>query len=148
VYLACSADGYVPCLADDSGGEQLQWLGGINVAGTRATAPRRPLTIDEIRALDPDAIIASGAAAKLRSDAAWQTVAAVAKGRVYQWPALPYSWGSRPPSVNRLPGVAWLAYVARGRPFDAEFERDVRMLYSDFYHVQLTDTQIQQLLAP
>ena len=148
VYLACSADGYVPCLADESGGEQLQWLGGVNVAGTGATAPSRPLTLDEIRSLKPEAIIVTGAAAKFRSDPAWQTIDAVAKGRVYQWPALPYGWGSRPPSVNRLPGVAWLAYVARARAFDDEFERDVRMLYADFYHLTLTDAQLQKLLTP
>ena len=126
VYLACSADGYVPCLDDDSAGEQLQWLGGMNVAGTRATAPRRPLSIDEITAMAPHLIVVTGSAAKLRADPAWQKVPAVAAGRVYQWAALPFSWGPRPPSVNRLPGVAWLAYVARGRSFDAEFEADIR----------------------
>jgi iron complex transport system substrate-binding protein len=147
VYLACSADGYVPCLADESGGEQLRWLGGINVAGTRAAAPRRPLTIDEIKALAPEVVITTGAAARLRADPAWQAVDAVTKGRVYQWPALPYSWGPRPPSVNRLPGVAWLSYVVPGRPLDAEFERDVRMFYEEFYHLQLTNGQLEKLVS-
>jgi hypothetical protein len=27
VHIACSADGYPPCLEDESGGEQLQWVG-------------------------------------------------------------------------------------------------------------------------
>jgi len=148
VYLACSGDGYLPCLEDDSSGEQLQWLGGVNVAGTRATAPRRPLTIDEVTAMAPDVIIVSGPAARLRSDPAWQRVKAVTAGRVYQWPALPYGWGSRPPSVNRLPGVAWLAHVARGRNFDAEFNADLRLLFRELYHLELTDAQIQKLLAP
>ena len=121
VYLACSADGLQPCLADQSAGEQLSWLGGVNVAGSRASAPRRPLTIDEVKALSPQVMVVSGppgAAARLRANPAWQSVEAVAAGRVYEWPALPYSWGARPPSVNRLPGVAWLAYVAAGRRFD------------------------------
>ena len=60
VYLACSADGFAPCLEDDSAGEQLKWLGGVNVAGTHATAPRRPLTIHEIKALAPRAIVVTG----------------------------------------------------------------------------------------
>ena len=131
VYLACSADGFVPCLEDDSAGEQLKWLGGVNVAGTRATAPRRPLTIDEIKALAPRAIVVTGGpgvAARLRANSAWQSVEAVAAGRVYQYPGLPYSWGARPPSVNRLPGLIWLAYVVSGRAFDAEFDADVRSL--------------------
>jgi iron complex transport system substrate-binding protein len=148
VYIACSGDGYLPCLEDDSGGEQLKWLGGMNVAGTRATAPRRPRTIEEIAAMAPDVVIVSGSAAALQKDPAWKSVSAVAAGRVYQWPLLPNSWGSRPPSVNRLPGVPWLAYVARGRTFDPEFEADLRSLFRELYHIDLTDVQLRKLLAP
>lgn len=149
VYLACSADGFQPCLSDQPAGEQLQWLGGVNVAGTRASAPRRPLSVDEIKALSPDVIIVNGpagAAARLRSSAAWRGVEAAAAGRVYEWPALPYGWGARPPSVNRLPGVVWLTYVATGRPFDATFTEDLRSFYRDFYHLELTEAQLQTLL--
>jgi iron complex transport system substrate-binding protein len=151
VYVACSADGFVPCLEDDSAGEQLTWLGGVNVAGTRATAPRRPLTIDEIRSLNPSAIVVTGgagAAAKLRANPIWQSLDAVSAGRVYAYPALPYSWGPRPPSVNRLPGVVWLAYVLRGRAFDAGFDSDIRGLFKDLYHLDLTDAQMRTLVGP
>ncbi len=150
VYLACSADGFLPCLEDDSAGEQLKWIGGVNVAGTRATAPRRPLTIEEIKALAPQAIVVTGgagAAARLRANAAWQSIEAVTSGRVYQWPALPYSWGARPPSVNRLPGLMWLAYMLSERPLDAQFDADVRSFFADFYHVELSDQQLQRLVA-
>jgi len=68
-------------------------------------------------------------------------------GRVYQWPSLPIGWGSRPPSVNRLPGIAWLAYVARGRSFDARLDADIRLLFRDLYHLELTDQQLAKLLA-
>jgi iron complex transport system substrate-binding protein len=121
----------------------------VNVAGTRASAPRRPLNIDEIKAMSPRVIVVNGpagAAARLRANPTWSTVEAVAAGRVYEWPAFPYSWGARPPSVNRVPGVAWLSYVASGRPFDAAFTDDIRGFYRDFYHLELTDTQLEQLL--
>jgi iron complex transport system substrate-binding protein len=147
VYLACSGDGYQPCRDDDSGGEQLRWLAGVNVAGTRASAPGRPLTIDEVIAMAPDVVVTTGSAAALRKNPAWQRVKAVAAGRVYQWPSLPNSWGPRPPSVNRLPGVQWLAYVARERSFDAEFEADLRTLFRELYHIELTDSQMRTLLA-
>jgi iron complex transport system substrate-binding protein len=151
VYLACSADGFQPCLADQSAGEQLAWLGGVNVAGTRATAPRRPLTIEEITALAPQVIVVNGppgSAARLRANAEWRAVPAVAAGRVHEWPSLPYSWGARPPSVNRLPGLPWLSYVAAGRPFDEPFYDEIREFYRDFYHLDVTDAQLQQLLRP
>jgi iron complex transport system substrate-binding protein len=77
----------------------------------------------------------------------WQPVEAVAAGRVYQYPGLPYSWGARPPSVNRLPGVIWLAYVLQERAFDAEFATDLRAFFRDFYHLELTDSQLQKLVG-
>ena len=146
VYLACSADGYLPCLADQTAGEQLAWLGGVNVAGTSSTAPKRPFTIDEIAALKPQVVIVNGPPARLRSDPAWQRIEAVAAGHVYQWPALPYSWGSRPPSVNRLPGLMWLANVTARKPSDSELRDEVRAFFRDFYHLELTDAQMQKLL--
>ena len=79
------------------------------------------MLVGQIRALRPTVIVLSGgpgAAERLRGDPTWRAVDAVAAGRVYSWPALPYGWGGRPPSVNRLPGVMWLAYVAAGRAFD------------------------------
>ena len=149
VYLACSADGFSPCLADERSGEQLAWLGGTNVAGMRASSPRRPLTIEEITAMRPQVIVVSGAgaAARLRANPAWQGVEAVKAGRVHEWPAVPYNWGARPPSVNRIPGLMWLAYVAAGRAFDAAFRDDVRGFFREFYHVELTEPQFQSLLG-
>jgi iron complex transport system substrate-binding protein len=150
VYLACSADGFVPCLEDDSAGEPLRWLGGVNVAGTRASSPKRPLTVDEIRALSPQVIVVTagaGAAARLRANPVWQSLDAVKAGRVQAYPALPYNWGPRPPSVNRLPGVVWLAYAVRGRAFDAEFDADIRGFFANFYHLELTDAQLRTLVA-
>jgi iron complex transport system substrate-binding protein len=148
VYLACSADGFVPCLEDDSAGEQLRWLGGINVAGTRATSPRRSLTIDEIKAFSPQVVVVAAgaaAAARLRTNAAWQSIDAVKAGRVYAYPALPYNWAPRPPSVNRLPGIVWLAYAIRGRAFDPEFDTDIRAFFKDYYHLELTEPQVRKL---
>lgn len=149
VYVACSADVVMPCLADESGGEQLAWLGGMNVAGASASAPQRALAIAEIKALRPNIIIVSGAGAavRLRQNPAWQSVEAVAAGRVYEWPQLPYSWGARPPSVNRLPGLMWLAYKASDRAFDAAFYAEIRSFYRDFYHVELTESQTRKVLG-
>lgn len=145
VYLACSSDASVPCLSDQPAGEQLEWLGGVNVASTQASAPRRALTPTEIRALRPQVIIVNSDAARMRSDPAWQTVDSVRSGRVYEWPSLPYSWGPRPPSVNRLPGLVWLAYVARGEDLNEEFRRDIHSFFSNFYQVTLTDAQFRTL---
>jgi iron complex transport system substrate-binding protein len=148
VYLACSQNGLTPCYRGHSAGEAAELLGATNVAGDLANAPRRPLTFDEIRALNPDVIVAASrdAADAIRADAAWSELPAVAADRVHAAPTLPFNWGARPPSVNRLAGMIWLAYVLRGRELDAAFFADARSFFITFYHVTPTDEQLRALL--
>lgn len=147
VYLACSSDIAVPCVGKEGAGEQLAWLGAVNVTAT-AASPRKPLTVDEIRALSPDVVVVSGEStvARLRGDPQWRTVSAVASGRVHAWPELPFSWGSRPPSVNRLAGLIWLSRVLQAASFDAGFDAEVRAFFRTYYHVDLTDAQLRRLV--
>ena len=148
VYLACSQNGTTPCLDGHSFGEAAQWLGATNTAGGTETAPRRPLTVEEIRLSAPDVIIAASkaSAASLRADSAWREIAAVAAGRVHVPPDLPFNWGPRPPSVNRLLGLMWMAYVLPARPFDEAFFADVRAFFETFYHVTPTQEQLRRLV--
>ena len=148
VYLACSQNGTSPCFRGQSAGEAVELLGAINVAGGIEQAPRRPLTIAEIRELAPDVIVAPtrDAAAAIRTDAAWREVPAVAAGRVHAPPTLPFNWGSRPPSVNRLAGLIWLSYVLEGRAFDDAFFADVSAVFEAFYHTTPTPEQLNALV--
>lgn len=148
IYLACSQNGLVPCLAGTANGAAAEWLGAVNVAGSIETAPRRPLTLAEIEHLNPDVIVAPSAAARDRwlADPAWQGLAAVRAGAVIAPPALPFGWGPRPPSVNRVPGLVWLAYAAAGRATDPELYADIRALFGAYYHIDLTDADIERLV--
>lgn len=148
VYLACSQDGLTPCVEGHSSGEVAALLGAVNVGG-KVGQGRRPVTLDDLRVRAPDVVIAANAssAQQLAAASEWRTLPAVAAGRVYGPPDLPFNWGPRPPSVNRLPSLIWLAYVARGRPFDAEFREDVSRLFAALYHVTPTEAQLEQLVA-
>lgn len=148
VYIACSGDVLTPCYADERSGEGLQWLGGINVAGYTVNGLRPALTIEQISALKPDVVVVSSGASRALDDPRWKQLAAVTQGQVYQWPELPFGWGARPPSVNRLPGLVWLAHVGVRRSLGDEFEQDVRSFFADFYHLELTAAQMQRLRSP
>lgn len=149
VYLSCSRDGLVPCVQGHAFGEAADLLGAVNTAGTTASAPKRPLTVQEVRLSKPDVVIVASQLAVdiTRQDPAWQEVAPVASGRIYAPPDLPFSWGPRPPSVNRLLGVVWMAYVLRGQPFDDAFFADVRSAFETFYHVTPSREQLERLVA-
>ena len=66
---------------------------------------------------------------------------------MYEFPGLPDNLGPRPPSVNRLAGLIWLAHALPQRPFDRTFYDEMQSFFSIFYHVDLTDAQIQRLVA-
>ncbi len=40
-----------------------------------------------------------------------------------------------------------LARVVRRERFDADFDTQIRVFFRDFYHLELTDAQLQKLLA-
>jgi iron complex transport system substrate-binding protein len=149
VYLACSQNGTTPCLEGHSFGEVAQWLGATNTGGAVGSAPRRPLTLAEIDASAPAVIIAVSAAsaARLSAEPAWREIDAVAAGRVHAPPDLPFNWGPRPPSVNRLLGLIWMAYVLPARSFDDAFFADVRAFFETFYHVTPTREQLRHLIG-
>jgi iron complex transport system substrate-binding protein len=79
-------------------------------------------------------------------DAYWQGVDAVRAGRVYLSPMAPFGWIDRPPSLNRIIGLRWLA----GLFYPDRFRQDLRALarefYSLFYHVDLTEADLDRLL--
>ncbi len=148
VYLACSGDIAMPCLDGERSSEPTRWLGVVNVASEAKVEPTRRVIAADLVSWRPDVIVASTpeSADHLLNDANWQLVAAVAARRVHAPPNLPFNWGPRPPSVNRLPGLMWLAYVLSGRPFDAELRADLKAFFSSFYHIEVSDAQLNKLL--
>jgi iron complex transport system substrate-binding protein len=149
VYLSCSRDSLMPCVQGHPNGDAAELLGAINTAGTTTTAPKRPFTVQEIRLSKPDVVVAASqmSADVMRNDPAWHEVDPVANGRVYFPPEQPFSWGPRPPSVNRLLGVIWMAYALRTRPFDDAFFADVTSAFETFYHFTPSKEQIAKLVA-
>ncbi len=98
---------------------------------------------------NPDVIITIDQefAANVHNDRAWAPVAAVRARRVHLSPKLPFGWVDFPPSVNRLIGLWWLAKIL----YPDLFPEDLRALTGDFYrryyHVALSDAQIDRVLA-
>ena len=147
VYLACSQNGLTPCVEGHSAGEVADLLGAINVAGrsTRQHAAVDPRRDPRLGAGRRDRGESERAAAASRATPAWQTSRRSLRGECTRRRALPFNWGPRPPSVNRVAGLIWLAYALPRRAFDAEFFDDVRSLFATFYHVTPSTEQLRAL---
>jgi iron complex transport system substrate-binding protein len=81
------------------------------------------------------------------TDPLWSSVKAVRDRRIYLSPNLPYGWFDAPPGVNRLIGVRWLMSILYPALFPDDLRLVTRAFYKLFYQVDLSEQQIDTLLA-
>jgi iron complex transport system substrate-binding protein len=122
-------------LAQNVAGETRGGLGNVSIEQVLVWNPEVIVTIDQ------------DFAAKVYSDPAWSTIAAVRARRVHLSPKLPFGWVDFPPSVNRLIGLWWLAKILYPDLFPENLSLLTREFYEKFYHVRVTDQQIERVLA-
>jgi iron complex transport system substrate-binding protein len=127
--------------------ETIEFLGARNVAGERKGGLAN-VSIEQVLLWNPDVIVTIDRefAASVRHDPAWAPVAAVRAGRVHLSPKLPFGWVDFPPSVNRLIGLWWLAKILYPALFPEDLRPLTRDFYRRFYHVALSDAQIDRVL--
>jgi iron complex transport system substrate-binding protein len=150
VYLARGPAGLETGLEGSINTEILERAGAINVAqdpsATRHGIVQVP--IEQIVVWNPDTVLTwdRNFYRDVWQDFYWQGVNAVREGRVYLSPTAPFGWIDRPPSLNRLIGLKWLA----GLFYPDHFRQDLRALteefYRLFYHVDLTEAELDRLL--
>lgn len=152
VYLARGSEGLETGLKGSINTEIIERAGGRNVADSgdarRGIANVSP---EQILLWNPDIIVTWERSfhAKLigNTDSLWKDVRAVKEGRVYLAPTVPFGWIDGPPSVNRLIGLPWMANIFHGDRFAFDIREDTRAFYKLFYHVDITDADLQTLIA-
>jgi iron complex transport system substrate-binding protein len=137
--------------------ETFNFAGGINVV----TVPSHrgyghtPVSMEQVLLWDPDIVI-TGYDHKsvpgvffriLWRDPLWTQVRAVKDHEVYEAPQYPWNWVDRPPSVNRIIGIQWLADLFYPEVFHYDIRAATRQFYRTFYHRRLSDQELDQLLA-
>jgi iron complex transport system substrate-binding protein len=88
----------------------------------------------------------ASAAQNIMDDPQLANVQAIKDGNVISIPKEPFAWVDRPRSVNLLIGIPWLGSILY--PDNYAFTReDIREFYTLFYHIDLTEAQISELLG-
>lgn len=131
----------------------LEMVGGINVAKVKdkGGSGRSNVSMEQLLAWDPDVIIAwdesqGGYYEGILRDPAWADIKAVKNGQVYTIPNKPFDWFDRPPSVNRILGLKWLSNLLYPEYFPWDIRKEVKDFYKIFYHYDLNDDEIDDLL--
>ncbi len=152
VYLARTPAGLETGLAGSINTEIIERAGGRNVAKSGITDPPRrslvQISIEQVLLADPDTVVTwdRNFYARVWTDPLWQGIDAVRRGRVFLAPTSPFGWIDRPPSINRVIGLRWMSglFFPERMPFDRN--RDTREFYRLFYHVDLSDEQLNRLV--
>ncbi len=150
------AEGPAGLTTDPSGSMHSQLIeicGGINVADCPLTPGNgmTPVTMEQIMRWKPDVIITDNQKfySIVYSDPLWANLDAVKNKRVHLAPVNPFSWIDRPPGPHTILGTAWTATKLYPELFkDMDLKKLTRDFYAEFYHYNLTDDEMVQLLDP
>ncbi len=152
VYLARGPEGLETGLKGSINSEIIDRAGGRNVADGQGQ--RRGLATvspEQLLVWNPDIIITWDRnfhdKVTRAPDSLWSAVSAVENKRVYLAPTAPFGWIDRPPSLNRLIGLMWLANIFHGDAFAFDIRKDTRAFYKLFYHVDMSDADLDTLIA-
>jgi len=75
----------------------------------------------------------------------WADLPAIAQGRVYLAPAVPFGWIDEPPSVNRLIGLLWAGHTLYPAVYPEDLRAEAGDFYRRFYRIELDDEQFEAL---
>lgn len=158
VYYAEDKKGLTTDPSGSQHSEVLDMVGGINVADVQVTKGygRTPVSMEQILAWNPQLIIVcydEGFAAAdspfevITTDSSWANVKAVQDKQVYMIPHMPFNWFDRPPSINRIPGIKWLANLLYPDYYKYDIRKETQEFYQLFYQRTLTDAELDEILA-
>mgnify|MGYP003741348773 FL=1 len=153
VYYAEGAEGLQTEPTGSQHSQLIELAGGINIANVplKQGMGMSDVSIEQVLKWDPDVILVGDPTfyKKVYNDTKWQNVKAVKEKQVFLIPQDPFNWFDRPPGVNIILGIPWTAKTIYPDKFqDLDMNSLTKEFYSEFYHYQLTDDQLNNLLNP
>jgi iron complex transport system substrate-binding protein len=149
VYLARGPEGLETGMKGSINTEIIERAGGRNVADNGgATRGLVQASMEQVIVANPDTIVTWDPIffGKVFDDPLWQGIEAVREGRVYLSPTAPFGWIDRPPSLNRIMGLIWMAGLLYPDRWQGDLREDTHAFYKRYYHVDLDDEELGRLL--
>ncbi len=150
VYLARGPEGLETGSRGSINTEIIERVGGVNVVeGLREKGGLVRASPEQVIAWSPDTIVTLDRAFRdtVAQQPAWAFVPAVARGRVFLSPNLPFGFIDAPPSVNRLIGLRWLLHRFYPAEATGDERAEVQSFFRLFYQIDLDDAALDRLLT-
>ncbi len=148
VYLARGPSGLETGTRGSINTEILERAGAINVADAPGRGRIVQASIEQVIVANPDTIVTWSPEfyRAVQDDPLWAGIEAVRRGRLYLAPSVPFGWIDRPPSINRMIGLKWLASVFWPERWEGDLREAVRRHYALYYQVELDEARLDALI--
>ena len=135
----------------------LDAINAVNVADLElGDGSRVQISAEQLLAWDPDVIVVNGepkadksgnsAAEDILSNPDYASLKAVHDQKVYGTPNAPFSWVDRPAGPNRLIGMRWFSALIYPEYIKCDINEEIHKFFDLFYHVDLSDEQLENVL--
>ena len=135
----------------------LDAINAVNVADLElGDGSRVQISAEQLLAWDPDVIVVNGepkadksgssAAEDILSNPDYASLKAVQDQMVYGTPNAPFSWVDRPAGPNRLIGMRWFSALIYPEYIKCDINEEIHKFFDLFYHVDLSDEQLENVL--
>jgi len=149
VYLARGPDGLETGVVGSINTEIIERAGGRNVMAAAGQSGLVRASMEQVIVADPEIILTwdRNFFDRVMQDPLWAGIRAVRDKRVYLAPTAPFGWIDRPPSLNRVIGLKWLAGLFYPEQLGHDLRETTRTFYRLFYHVDPRDAELDALIA-
>lgn len=132
-------------------GQVLDKVGAENVVtgvGIASKGEGTTISMEQLIQWQPEIIITPSQEVYdlIKTDDTWKHLEAVKKEQIYKSPTIPYNFIGSPPSVNQLLGIKWLGNLLYPDEYKLEIDKEVSNFYQTFYHIDLTEKQLEKIM--
>ena len=148
-YLARGPDGLETGVVGSINTEIIERAGGRNVAEAVGQKGLVRASMEQVIVANPEIIITWDRTFfdRVGTDPLWAGIRAVKEKRVYLAPTAPFGWIDRPPSLNRIIGLQWLAGLFYPQELAGDLRKTTREFYRLFYHVDPSEAELETLIS-
>ena len=158
IYIAMGENGLLTSPASSLHSQVTKYAGALNVAEidlfNHEVSGFATVSLEQVINWVPDIILTCGGndvssetlKNHLLNDKRWSGLSAIKNKQIYAVPESPYLWLDRPPSINQMIGVIWLAKLLYPEHFSYDMNEVVYEFYKCFYHKDLTKNEIAKIL--
>ncbi|MDR2671826.1 MAG: ABC transporter substrate-binding protein [Coriobacteriales bacterium] len=111
------------------------------------------VSLEQVLKWDPEVIIAwdtnsrGGAYEDIRTNPDWAQIRAVKDKRVYAMPNEPWAWCDRPPGVNRIIGIHWIANLLYPDLYEVDIKEITKEFFKVMYSKEIDDDTVLEILG-